>query len=287
MQRPGFFKAEQEAGLSRAALIPARPGSYGLARHDLVEAVRHWRLIVLLGWQDVRQRYRRSMLGPLWLTVSVAVQIGSLGLVYGELFHLDLKVYLPHLAVGLTVWGMFSNTINDGCLCFISAESFLKQVALPKGIFPARVVLRSLITFAHDVVVLVVVLAIYSPPSALGVLLSLLGPAIFSFHGLWIGLLFGMASARFRDLPPIVGSVVQVAFFLTPVIWLPSAIQGRLATLLALNPFACFLSIVRDPLFGEPPTLVSWSIVILVTIFGWVLALTMFARFRGRVTYWL
>jgi ABC-type polysaccharide/polyol phosphate export permease len=287
MQRPGFSEAAHEALLSEAVLIPARPGNFGLARHDLVEAGRHWRLIVLLAWQDVRQRYRRSMLGPLWLTVSVAVQIGSLGLVYGELFHLDLKVYLPHLAVGLTVWGMFSNTINDGCHCFIAAESFLKQVALPKGIFPARVVLRSLITFAHDVVVLVIVLAIYSPPSALGVLLSLLGIAIFSFNGLWIGLLFGMASARFRDLPPIVGSVMQVAFFLTPVIWLPSAIHGRLATLLALNPFACFLSIVRDPLFGDAPTLISWSIVILVTILGWGLALAMFARFRGRVTYWL
>jgi ABC-type polysaccharide/polyol phosphate export permease len=287
MQRPGFSEAAREARLSEAALIPARPGNIGLARHDLVDAVRHWRLVVLLAWQDVRQRYRRSMLGPLWLTVSVAVQIGSLGLVYGELFHLDLQVYLPHLAVGLTVWALFSTIINDGCLSFIAAESFLKQVALPKTIFPARVVLRGLITFAHDVVILVIVLAIYSPPPVLGVLLSLVGIAIFAFNGLWIGLLFGMASARFRDLPPIVGSVVQVAFFLTPVIWLPSAIHGRLAALLALNPFACFLSIVRDPLFGQSPTLISWSIVILVTILGWGLALTMFARFRGRVTYWL
>src|SRR5215472_8981463 len=200
MQRPVH---DNEAHLSEAILVSSWQNRSALAWLDLVDAVRHWRLILHLAWQDVRQRYRRSMLGPLWLTISVAVQIGSLGLVYGELFHLDLKVYLPHLAVGLTVWAMFSNTINDGCLCFIAAESFLKQVALPKGIFPARVVLRSLITFAHDIVVLVIVLAIYSPPPVLGVLLSLLGIAIFAFNGLWIGLLFGMASARFRDLPPI------------------------------------------------------------------------------------
>jgi lipopolysaccharide transport system permease protein len=273
--------------LSEAVLIPARQGNYGLARHDLVEAARHWRLIVHLAWQDIRQRYRRSMLGPLWLTVSVAVQIGSLGLVYGELFHADLQVYLPHLAIGLTVWGVFATTINDSCLCFIAGESFLKQVALPKAIFPARVVLRSLITFAHDVVILVIVLAIYSPPPFVGVLLSLLGLAIFAFNGLWMGLLFGMASARFRDLAPIVASVMQVAFFLTPVMWLPGAIHGRLAELLALNPFAAFLSIVRDPLFGQAPSMLSWSIVIAVTVIGWVLAFVMFARFRGRVTYWL
>lgn len=273
--------------MSEAVLIPTRQGNYGLAWHDLIDATRHWRLIVHLAWQDVRQRYRRSMLGPLWLTVSVAVQVGSLGLVYGELFNLDLRIYLPHLAVGLTVWAMFATTINDGCLCFIAGESFLKQVALPKAIFPARVVLRSLITFAHDVVILVVVLAIYSPPPVLGVLLSVVGLAIFAFNGLWIGLLFGMASARFRDLAPIVGSVVQVAFFLTPVMWLPGAIHGRLAALLALNPFAAFLSIVRDPLFGQAPTPLSWGIVIGVTVLGWLLTFVMFARFRSRVTYWL
>ena len=288
MQRPGFSETAREARLSEAALIPARPGNFGLARHDLVDAVRHWRLIVLLAWQDVRQRYRRSMLGPLWLTVSVAVQIGSLGLVYGELFHLDLQVYLPHLAVGLTVWALFSTIINDGCLSFIAAESFLKQVALPKTIFPARVVLRGLITFAHDVVILVIVLAIYSPPPALGVLLSLLGIAIFAFNGLWIGLLFGMASARFRDLPPIVSSVVQVAFFLTPVMWLPSALTGRLAFLLEiLNPFASFLAVIRDPLLGQTPPLASWAIVLAITVLGWGLAFAMFARFRSRITYWL
>jgi ABC-2 type transport system permease protein len=114
-----------------------------------------------------------------------------------------------------------------------------------------------------------------------------LGIAIFAVNGLWIGLLFGLLSARFRDLAPIVGSVMQVAFFLTPVIWLESSVHGELATLLQLNPFAAFLSLVRDPLFGHTPTLQSWAIVALVTILGWIVAFLMFARFRGRITYWL
>ncbi len=283
-ERPTY---DDEAQLSDAVLLPTRQSNYWLAWHDLIDASRHWRLILHLSWQDVRQRYRRSALGPLWLTVSVAVQIAALGLVYGEIFKIDLSVYLPHLAVGLTVWAMFATTINDGCLCFISAESFLKQVALPKGIFPARVVLRSLITFAHDVVILVVVLAIYSHPTVLGLLASLMGIAIFAVNGIWMGLLFGLLSARFRDLAPIVTSVMQVAFFLTPVIWLESSVHGELATLLQLNPFAVFLSLVRDPLFGHTPTLQSWGIVALVTILGWIVAFLMFARFRGRITYWL
>jgi lipopolysaccharide transport system permease protein len=273
--------------LSEAIPLPGRRRPVDLAWRDLVEALRHWPLIVHLGWQDVRQRYRRSLLGPLWLTVSVGVQIGSLGLVYGELFHLDLASYLPHLAVGMTVWQLNAAMINDGCLSFIAGESYLKQVALPKMIFPARVVLRSLITFAHDVVIVLVVLVIYTPPSFVGILGSLVGLFMLAVNGLWVGLLFGMGCSRFRDLPPIVGSVLQVAFFLTPVIWIPSTLTGHWKLLLVLNPFASFLSLVRDPLLGETPSLEAWGIVLGVTAIGWILAFAMFVRYRARITYWL
>lgn len=273
--------------MSEATLLPSPARRYELAWRDLVEAARRWPLILHLGWQDVRQRYRRSLLGPLWLTVSVGVQIGALGLVYGELFHVDLKSYLPHLAVGMTVWQTFSSMINDGCLCYISGESYLKQVALPKSIFPLRVVLRSLITFGHDAIIVLIVLAIYTPPSIVGVAGALVGLAVIAINGVWVGLWFGMACARFRDLAPIVASVLQVLFFLTPVIWLPDTLSGRWRLLLELNPCASFLSLVREPLLGETPTLEAWAVVLSVTAIGWVLAFLMFARYRARITYWL
>jgi lipopolysaccharide transport system permease protein len=81
---------------------------------------------------------------------------------------------------------------------------------------------------------------------------------------------------------------MQVAFFLTPVMWLPSALTGRLAFLLEiLNPFASFLAVIRDPLLGQTPPLASWAIVLAITVPGWGLAFAMFARFRSRITYWL
>ncbi len=273
--------------MSVVIVASARDRRFDLAWRDLSDALKRWHLILHLSWQDVRQRYRRSLLGPLWLTISVAVQIGALGLVYGQLFKLDLAVYLPHLAVGMTVWALLSTMINDGCLCFIMAESFLKQVALPKAMFPARVVVRSMITFAHDSVIVWIVLAIYHPPTVAGILESAVGLALLAVNGLWIGLLFGMACARFRDLAPIVGSVLQVAFFITPVIWLQRSLPPNWAFLLDFNPFASFLSLVRDPLLGQAATAQSWSVALGVTAAGCAVAFLMFARFRGRVTYWL
>ncbi|MEA2781875.1 MAG: lipopolysaccharide transport system permease protein [Rhodospirillaceae bacterium] len=258
-----------------------------LAWRDLVEAARQWAMIVQLGWHDVRQRYRRSTLGPLWLTVSIAVQVAALGLVYGRLFHLDAATYLPHLAVGMTVWALIAGMINDGCLCFIAAEGFLKQVAMPKSVFPARVVLRSLITFGHDAVIVLAVLLIFKPLFGWSALLALVGLLLLAINGLWVGLMLGTLCARFRDLPPIIASVLQVAFFITPVIWQPQTLTGDWALLLRLNPFASFLTLIRNPLLGEPVGYSSWVIVLFVTLVGWTGAFLLFTRFRARITYWL
>jgi ABC-type polysaccharide/polyol phosphate export permease len=258
-----------------------------LAWRDLVAAGRRWPLIAYLAWHDIRARYRRSVLGPSWLTISVAVQIGALGLVYGSLFHMDVAKYLPHLAASMTVWALMASMIIEGCNSFIASESFLKQGALPKAMFPARVVLRSLVNFGHDLIIVVIVLAIWPPAFGWATLLVFPGLAFLALNGLWVGLLVGMLCARFRDLPPIVASTMQVAFFITPVIWIPNSLTGHAATLLALNPFAVFLSLVRDPLLGEAVPLGRWAIVLAVTLFGWALAFAVFARFRARITYWL
>ena len=258
-----------------------------LAWRDLNAAARRWPLIVHLSWQDIRQRYRRSTLGPLWLTISVAVQIGAMGFLYGRLFNLDVANYLPHLAAGMTIWALIANMINEGCGCFIAAEAYLKQSPLPKSMFPARVVLRCLINFAHDIVIVVVVLLIYPHAIDWGILLVVPGLFILALNGLWIGLLMGMLCTRFRDLPPIVSSVIQVAFFITPVIWIPKSLPGHTASLLALNPFAVFLSLVRDPLMGQPVALSHWLVALAITLGGWSVAFLAFARFRARITYWL
>jgi ABC-type polysaccharide/polyol phosphate export permease len=258
-----------------------------LAWRDLAAAGGRWSLIAYLAWHDIRARYRRSVLGPSWLTISVAVQIGALGLVYGSLFHMDVAKYLPHLAASMTVWALIASMINEGCTSFIASESYLKQGALPKAMFPARVVLRSLFNFGHDLIIVVIVLAIWPPALGWPTLLVFPGLALVAANGLWIGLLVGMLCARFRDLPPIVASIMQVAFFVTPVIWIPNALSGHAATLLALNPFAVFLSLVRDPLLGEVVPVSRWAIALAITLFGWVLAFAVFARFRARITYWL
>lgn len=274
-------RTESSGGSSRAE---ASPGA--LARADLLDGLAQWRLTGLMGWQDIRQRYRRSILGPLWLTLSMAVMVGSLGILYGALFRLPFEDYLPFLALGFLTWGLISGAVTDGCAVFTTSDVFIKQIKLPLSLFVYRMVWRNLIIFAHNLVVYLGVALLFRIwPGAVG-LLVLPGLILIILNAVWVGIFFGMICARFRDVPQIVASLLQVAFFLTPIIWKPELL-GERVSLAQTNPFYHFVELVRAPLLGDAPTALSWGVVIATTVLGWIVTILFFRRFRARVAYWV
>ena len=272
-------------GLAPASSTPLPPSQTALALQDVVEGACAFRLWGMLGWQDVRQRYRRSTLGPFWLTISMGALVGGLGVLYAGLFRMDVADYLPFVAAGLIIWGLLSGLITEGCAAFIGAEGIIKQVNLPLSIHVYRVVWRNLIVFAHNVAIYVAAAVIFSIQPGWTGLLVLPGLALLCLNGVWMGLLFGLVSARFRDVPQIVASVVQVAFFLTPIIWKPELLPDR-AFVLELNPFFHLVELVRAPSLGQAPGLVSWLAAAGITLGGWLVTLLMYRRYRWRIAYW-
>jgi ABC-type polysaccharide/polyol phosphate export permease len=253
---------------------------------DIVNGIRAIHIWPTLGWQEIRQRYRRSVLGPFWLTVSVGVLVGGMGPLYGRMFGQDLSGYFPHLAISFVTWLLIANLLNESCLAFIAAEGLIKQARMPLTVHVLRVVWRNLLIFFHHAVILLLVLLFYTPPLRWGLLLAPLGVLAIAVNAIWFGLFLGMLCARFRDLPLIMGSVVQVMFFLTPVLWKPEFL-GRHAWAADWNPINHLLEVVRAPLVdGRVPQL-SWIVVIGMTVVGFALVLPLFARYRSRIAYWV
>ncbi len=83
------------------------------ALEDIAVGFRRWRLAAALARLDIRNRYRGSVLGPFWLTLSTAIMVVGLGLLYSTLFKLPLADYLPFLAVSLLVWTTISQIVTD------------------------------------------------------------------------------------------------------------------------------------------------------------------------------
>ncbi|MBK1617741.1 ABC transporter permease [Lamprobacter modestohalophilus] len=256
------------------------------AIRDLHHGLLRWPLWMMLGSQEIRQRYRRSKLGPFWLTISLGVTVAALGFLYGSLFKQPLTDYLPYLAAGFVVWGLISGLINDGARAFIDSEGLIRQLSAPLSIYVYRTLWTGLLTFLHNVVVFFVVALIFLRWP--GWPLILLGPAIILLllNGAWMILFIGVISARFRDVPQIIASIVQVMFFITPILWTTDMLPDR-ALFLELNPFFHFVEIIRSPMLGEWPSVETWMAVIAITLVGWSLALVAYTVYRWRIAYWL
>jgi lipopolysaccharide transport system permease protein len=257
-----------------------------LAVRDIVEGFRLWRLAWSLGWLDIRLRYRGSILGPFWLTLSTAIMIGALGVLYSALFHIDVHTYLPFLALSQVLWFFIATLVGEACTCFTQAEGMIRAIRMPLFLHAIRTLIRNLLVLAHNIVVIVVVDIIFLVWPGWHALLVLPGFAVWAIDGLAICLLLGAFCARFRDVAPIVASVMQIAFFLTPVIWQPEQL-GRHAVWLPLNPFFAVMEIVRAPLLGHAPSGTVWLAAMIDSLLLSGLSWLMFLRARGRVAFWV
>jgi homopolymeric O-antigen transport system permease protein len=256
------------------------------ALQDLYQGLLRWELWSTLAWNDIRQRYRRSVIGPFWLTISMGMMVGGLAYLYAGLFNQDIHAYLPYVATGLIVFGLISSLITDASTVFIAGSRAILQVRAPISVYLYQMVWRNLIIFAHNMVIYIIVVLAFRMQPHWVTLLALVGILLTATLGVWTGIVLGALSARFRDVPPIVGTVVQVVFFLTPIFWRPEQLPDR-ALFVNMNPFFHWVEIVRFPLLGQPPRLSTWIAIIGLNVVGAVVALIFFAKYRARIAYWV
>ena len=153
---------------------------------------------------------------------------------------------------------------------------------------------RQTLLFAHNLIVYAVMLVIFPQPLDWSSLLAFPAFALLALNGAWVALLFGMASSRFRDLNPIIGSVVQLMFFLTPIVWIyedflnsPNPAIAERARLAEINPFLHFIEIIRRPMLGQETVWHHWIVVLAITLVGWAVTMWAMRRYRTRVSYWV
>jgi ABC-type polysaccharide/polyol phosphate export permease len=268
-----------------SALTVTSDTAKGLA--DIRRGLNAWRTWTTFAWNDVLRRYRRTRIGQFWLTISMGLMILGLGIVYSALFRVDTAIYLPYVAVSFVLWTFIATFLNESCHAFIESEGLIKHTDLPRSTHVFRVGLRGSIVLAHNVVIIpLVFLAIGLAPGA-SVLWLLITLPLLIANLFWMGYVLAILCARYRDIPQIVQSLVQVLFFITPVMFKPTQIADGPIWILQLNPFAALLEIVREPMLGAAPSLVALGYATAMLVVGWVFLLRFAGRYAPRVVYWV
>lgn len=239
-----------------------------------------------MGWQDIRQRYRRTVLGPWWFAISTGLLVLVLGLLWSEIFQVEVRKFLPFFAVGYVLWVFLSGAVNEACVGFTQFEGIIKQRRLPLSALLYRVGVRHIVVLAHNAAVVAMIVLWSDTTWSRWLPLALPGLAVFAAVTFLALIPVAVVCTRFRDFPLIVGNVLQVAFFATPIMWRPDVLRNY-QWIAEYNPLAHLLDIVRKPLLGAAPGWESWiwSICLLVATF--LSAAGLLGRYRHRVAYWL
>ena len=241
-----------------------------------------------LAWLDMTLRYRRTVLGPWWVTISTGVMIGSVGLVWGIIFNTDNASYIPFFATGVILWALISGGLLEGCNVFTQAASFIKSMPTPFMVHVHRMLARHLIILGHNAVLIVLLWAIFRWPVGWSALLAVPGLLIVLTALTGGVLILGILCTRFRDIPQMIAAILQLLFLLTPIMWKPESVRGKsVSALLDFNPFYYLLEIVRGPLLGQPPDAYTWLIAFGFALASLLAGHALYGRFRHRVAYWL
>jgi lipopolysaccharide transport system permease protein len=271
---------------TRIVYSAAEPRRLRRSLYDLSVGLRRWRLAAALARQDIRNRYRGSLLGPFWLTLSTAIMFFGIGVLYSLVFNQALAAYLPYLAVGMIVWNLINQVVSEACTNLISAKGMIQQLPLPYTVHTLRALLRNIIVAAHNLPLLIIVLAICHAFPGMPGLVAILGLLLIIINAFSAISLLGALCARFRDLGQIVGSLMQFAFFTTPIIWNENSL-GPYAKWLKLNPFYVSIEVVRGPLLGVSVPGSIWFLAMLYTAGLFAVSFTFFTRFRDRIPFWV
>lgn len=251
---------------------------------DIVGGIKRIDMAFYFAWGDTKARYRRSFFGPLWIVLGTAISVAGLGYVWSLLLGDDPSKLVPSLTIGLIVWMFLSGCILESSTLFSRNAHFIKNIPMPYSVFPAHLLMRQLINFGHNLLVVVAVFFVY--PQGFGWMQLLFFPGLILVvaHLCWMILLLSVLGVRSRDTEQLIAALMPVMFFLSPVIYRASQLDGD-QYLVWLNPFSYLISLIRDPIMGAAPPNFVYVCAVVSLVFGWAFTIYIFGRFRHKIAF--
>ncbi len=258
------------------------------AWRDLYESFNRRRGWIALAKNDVISRYRRTVLGPWWIVLGTGMALGGMAIVWSTLFGMTMSEFFPYITAGYVTWMFISSVIIEGCYTFTDGQAIaiMRNMPMSKSMHAARLVARNAIIFVHTLAIFGVGALIYGVDVNMNTLLFIPGILILILVAFPVSLLFGVIGLRYRDFGPALGAMLTVLFLVTPILWKTEQL-GERGYYAFFNPLTHFISIIRDPLLGKMPNIISYEISVGLTLTLWALALWIFSRSRNRLIFWI
>ena len=246
-----------------------------------------WRIWLMLGWQDIRLRYRRSHIGPFWITFSMALTVYTLSILYSHLWKMSYHEYMLYFACGLLSWTLIITIVTESTNAFSDAKGYLLQIHIPFSVFIMRLLVRNFIVFLHNFLAIIPLLIFYHTELNWHTLLIFPIILLIFLPAFTFSMLLAMVGLRYRDIGQFITNIMNLIFFFTPIMWLPSNLPQHLHFIIYYNPLAQLIDLMRAPLMGQLPLEHAVMTMIMLFFVSLVLMLWCFSKVRHRIMFWL
>ena len=210
----------------------------------------------------------------------------TLGTVYSKLLNVDSEEYLPFLSVSFVIWGLISSLLLEFPNLYVENSAYIKDMRINPLTILLRSVARNIVVFAHNILIIFGIYIYFDLTPRAVVLLAVPGLILVVMNLIAIGVSLSIIGARFRDVGQINQSLVQVLFFLSPIMWFPLLVPPD-SLILSLNPIAYFLDLIRSPLLGTAPSLSSWGAAILTLIVFSSAGVFLYQKKNRQIPLWV
>lgn len=263
-------------------------GSLAAGMADIGSGLRRYQVWGTLTWHGIRSSYRRTYLGPWWITLQTVVFVAGLSLLFGILLDQGIKTFVPYVAIGYIVFTWMTGMIQSGANAIVKNAPSITSTPGPMSTYILEGFASNTIQFVHDAIVIVAVLVLFQVTVGWSLILVPVALILISANGIAIGLWLGPLVARYRDVGEIVTSIVRVMFFFTPIFWVVNDLTPKQEVAIAgWNPLAYLLEFIRAPLLGEWPGHVAVIGTFALTFLNAAVAVWHFSRVHNRIAYWV
>jgi lipopolysaccharide transport system permease protein len=243
-------------------------------------------LLRLLALRDIQVRYRQTLLGALWALLQPVLTMVVLSAVLGRLVgQTGMMGHVPYpifLYAGLLPWMLFSSTVNAVSTSLVNNANLLGKVYFPRLVLPLSAAGAPVVDFLIANAVLVAMMAWYGMAPGWGCLLAPVLVATLLLAALGVGTLLAALTVVYRDFRHVAIFLLQVWFFLTPILLPAGALPPRWRWLWMLNPASGTIAAFRAAVLGQPLPYGQWGLSALLSGLSLVLALAYFSRTERR-----
>ncbi|MGO8689842.1 MAG: ABC transporter permease [Thermoguttaceae bacterium] len=239
---------------------------------------------------DLRSRYRGSLIGMGWSLLHPLAMTAVICTVFTTIFKTSVPSYGPFLLVGLTTWNFLTTAMNEGCQSFFRNESYIRQQPAPLAIYPLRVVLGAGVHLVLGLLVAIVISWCFHGFVNLAALPALLPALAMLFILGWsLAILMGVVNVLFQDTQHLMEVLLQVLFYLTPIIYPPQSLRGcHLGWIIAMNPLSWFFDLIRQPILaGQAPPLRLYATAAVAALVAAAAAGLVLSRIERRMIFYL